>query len=115
MHWQAGDRPLPAPAVNVAGESAQWVDPAEIPSDGDVARLGQALAGGAHGDRDELMSFFHPEFVQGGAQFDRPGRFSLSWFRAVFECLSNTGPPAVPALRPGNDHGRSRSAQGSER
>jgi hypothetical protein len=56
VHWQAGDRLLPAPAVSVAGESAQWVDPAEIPSDGDVARLGQALADGVHGDRDELMA-----------------------------------------------------------
>ncbi len=56
VHWQAGDRPLPAPAVSVAGESAQWVDPAEIPSDGDIARLGRALAGGVHGDRDELMA-----------------------------------------------------------
>ncbi|HEX6526882.1 MAG TPA: site-specific integrase [Streptosporangiaceae bacterium] len=56
VHWQAGDRPLPAPAVSVAGESAQWVDPAEIPSGGDVSRLGQALAAGVHGDRDELMA-----------------------------------------------------------
>ena len=56
VHWQAGGRPLPAPAVSVAGESAQWVDPAEIPSDDDVARLGQALAAGVHGDRDELMA-----------------------------------------------------------
>jgi integrase len=55
VHWQAGDRPLPAPAVSVAGESAQWVDPAEIPADADVAGLGQALAAGTHGDRDELM------------------------------------------------------------
>ena len=31
VHWQAGDRLLPAPTVSVAGESAQWVDPAEIP------------------------------------------------------------------------------------
>jgi integrase len=56
VHWQAGNRPLPAPAVSVAGESAQWVDPAEIPSDGDVARLGRALAAGVHGDRDELIA-----------------------------------------------------------
>jgi hypothetical protein len=27
VHWQAGDRLLPAPAVSVAGESAQCVDP----------------------------------------------------------------------------------------
>jgi len=56
VHWQAGDRPLPAPAVSVAGESGQWVDPAEIPSNGDIARLGQALAGGVHRDRNELMA-----------------------------------------------------------
>jgi integrase len=56
VHWQAGDRPLPAPAVSVAGESLLWVDPAEIPAGADVARLGQALAGGRHGDRDELMA-----------------------------------------------------------
>jgi hypothetical protein len=36
VHWQVGDRPLPAPLLSVAGESAQWVDPAEIPSDQDV-------------------------------------------------------------------------------
>jgi integrase len=56
VHWQAGDRALPAPAVSVAGEPAQWVDAAEIPSDGDVARLGRALAAGVRGDRDELMA-----------------------------------------------------------
>jgi hypothetical protein len=56
VHWQAGDRDLPAPAVSVAGEPAQWVDPAEIPSDQDIAALGRALAGGVHGDRDELMA-----------------------------------------------------------
>jgi len=33
-----------------------WVDPAEIPADADVAGLGQALAAGRHGDRDELMA-----------------------------------------------------------
>ena len=56
VHWQAGDRPLPAPAVSVAGESSLWVDPAEIPSDDDIARLGRALAGGVLGERDELMA-----------------------------------------------------------
>jgi integrase len=56
VHWQAGDRPLPAPTVSVAGESAQWVDPAEIPSDGEIGKLGRALAAGVHGDRDELMA-----------------------------------------------------------
>jgi hypothetical protein len=37
VHWQAGERPVPAPAVSVAGESSLWVDPSEIPSSGDVA------------------------------------------------------------------------------
>lgn len=56
VHWQAGDRPVPAPAVSVAGESAVWVAPAEIPSDHDVRRLGHALAAARHGERDELMA-----------------------------------------------------------
>jgi integrase len=56
VHWQAGDRPVPAPAVSVAGESVLWVDPAEIPSHDDVAGLGRALGDGVHGDRDELMA-----------------------------------------------------------
>ncbi len=56
VHWQAGDRTLPAPEVSVAGESVLWVEPGEIPSDEDVAKLGQALAAGRHGDRDELMA-----------------------------------------------------------
>jgi len=56
VHWQAGDRPLPAPRVSVAGESALWVDPAEIPADDDIVKLGRALAAGRHGDRDELMA-----------------------------------------------------------
>jgi integrase len=56
VHWQAGDRPVPAPVVSVAGESALWVDPAEIPSDDDVARLGQALGTGPYGELGELMA-----------------------------------------------------------
>src|SRR6202008_1250660 len=56
VHWQAGDRPLPAPKVTVAGESALLVDPAEIPSSGDVGSLGHALAARPHGERDELMA-----------------------------------------------------------
>jgi len=56
VHWQAGDRALPAPQVAVAGESTLFVDPAEIPADADIARLAQALAAGRHGDRDELMA-----------------------------------------------------------
>jgi integrase len=56
VHWQAGDRPLPAPRVSTAGESALWVDPAEIPADGDIGKLGLALGAGLHGERDELMA-----------------------------------------------------------
>ena len=40
----------------VAGESALFVDPAEIPADHDVARLGRALAAGRRGDLGELMA-----------------------------------------------------------
>ena len=56
VHWQAGDRALPPPRASAAGESALWIDPAEVPADADVARLGLALAAGLHGDRDELMA-----------------------------------------------------------
>jgi hypothetical protein len=56
VHWQAGDRLLPAQRVTVAGESGLWVDPAEIPADDDTGKLGQALAAGRHGERDELMA-----------------------------------------------------------
>jgi integrase len=56
VHWQAVGRPLPPPRVSVAGESGQWIDPAEIPSAGDVERLGKALAAGRHGERDQLMA-----------------------------------------------------------
>ena len=56
VHWQAGERTLPAPTVTVAGESALWVDRAEIPSHDDISKLGQALGAGRHGERDELMA-----------------------------------------------------------
>jgi integrase len=56
VHWQTGDRPLPAPKVTVAGESALLVDLSEIPSSDDIGALGQALAARTHGDRDELMA-----------------------------------------------------------
>jgi integrase len=57
VHWQAGERPVPVPAVSVAGESGLWVDPAEVPSGGDVAGLGRALGAGVRGARDELMAY----------------------------------------------------------
>ena len=56
VHWQAGGGPAPGPQVSIAGESAQFVDPAEIPAGHDVARLGQALARGRRGDLHELMA-----------------------------------------------------------
>jgi hypothetical protein len=43
VHWQPGNRPVPAPRVTVSGESVLWVDPAEIPSDSDIGKLGRAL------------------------------------------------------------------------
>ena len=53
----AGRRPAPAPApVTVAGESALFVDPAEIPAAADVASLGHALGAGRRGGLDELMA-----------------------------------------------------------
>ncbi len=42
--------------MTVSGESALWVDPAEIPAGADIGKLGQALAAGRHGERDELMA-----------------------------------------------------------
>jgi integrase len=56
VHWQPGNRPLPPPKVTAAGESALWVDPAEIPACHDISLLGAALAAGRHGERDELMA-----------------------------------------------------------
>ena len=56
VHWQAAGRRLPAPQVIVAGESALWVDTAEIPADGDVDRLGKALGRGRRGHLHELMA-----------------------------------------------------------
>ena len=56
VHWQAGDRLLPGQQVTVAGESALWVDPAEIPSATDVSGLGRALAAGRRGNLHELMA-----------------------------------------------------------
>jgi integrase len=56
VHWQAAGRAAPGPPVSIAGESAQFVDPAEIPDGADVGRLGQALARGRYGDLGKLMA-----------------------------------------------------------
>jgi len=56
VHWQAAGRPVPQPQAATGGESALWVDPAEIPGSADVAKLGQALAQGTRGELDELMA-----------------------------------------------------------
>ena len=56
VHWQAGDRALPEAHASVAGESELWVDPAEIPADADVAKVGLALAAGYRGELYELMA-----------------------------------------------------------
>jgi len=52
--WQPGNRPLPAPATTVAGESALFVDQADIPAHTDVTSLAAAL-GCLHPDY-ELMA-----------------------------------------------------------
>ena len=57
VHWDPADRPVPEPKTQVAGESLQFVDPAEIPADGNVAALAAALADGRRGDLDELMAY----------------------------------------------------------
>ena len=54
VYWQAAGL-RPAWQASVQGESAQFVDPAQIPAGADVARLGQALAGRRRGDLYELM------------------------------------------------------------
>ena len=56
VHWRAERRSEPEPAARVHGESVLFVDPAEIPSDAEVAKLGQALALGPRGDLHELMA-----------------------------------------------------------
>ena len=56
VYWHAGGRAEPEPEAQVQGETVLWVDPAEIPADADVAKLGQALSLGRRGDLDELMA-----------------------------------------------------------
>ncbi len=56
VRWQPAGRPVPPPQTSIAGESALFVDPAEIPAPADVTRLAQALA--AQSDRYELMACF---------------------------------------------------------
>jgi hypothetical protein len=52
VQWQAAARA----AGGDGGESALWVDPAEIPSSGDLGGLGRALAAGLQGERGELTA-----------------------------------------------------------
>jgi len=40
----------------MAGETAQYVDPAEIPANADVDKPGKALGQGQHGGPHELMA-----------------------------------------------------------
>jgi hypothetical protein len=62
-----------------------------------------------------VVSFLHPEFPQGTGRFDRSGLGSLPWLRGIFECCRGTVAAGVLLLRPGNDWGWSRGAQGGER
>jgi len=57
VHWQAAGRTVPAPQITLQGESAQFVDPSQIPSAADVARLARGLAAGRRGDLHELMAY----------------------------------------------------------
>jgi hypothetical protein len=57
VYWQAAGRPESGPQASIQGESDQFVEPAEIPADADVAGLGQALATGPRrGELHELMA-----------------------------------------------------------
>jgi hypothetical protein len=105
VHWQAGDRPPPAPAVSVAGESGLWVDPAEIPSGDDIARLGRALADGALGERDALMA--HVAASRRPAPSRRPGATRSGWSSPAAGAgtgvrrTSTAGSCSPPTCRPG--------------
>src|SRR5712691_10930244 len=44
VHWQAHGRQALPPRAALAGESALFVDPGEIPAAADIAKLGQAAA-----------------------------------------------------------------------
>jgi integrase len=55
--WQPHDRPVPDQKARAQGESAHWVDPAEVPSDTDASGLATALSLGKRGDLDELMAY----------------------------------------------------------
>jgi 3D (Asp-Asp-Asp) domain-containing protein len=55
VRWQPGDRPAPAPKTSIAGESALYVDHANIPATVDVTNLASAL-GYLHPDY-ELMAY----------------------------------------------------------
>jgi integrase len=56
VYWQAGNRPAAGSQGSTQGESAQFVDPRQIPADTDIARLGEGLAARAHGGLQELMA-----------------------------------------------------------
>jgi hypothetical protein len=62
VHWQAGDRPLPELAVTVAGESSLWVDPVEIPSDGDIGNIGTVHA--SRGDSTRVAVAKHLRLLE---------------------------------------------------
>jgi integrase len=44
VRWQSAGRSEPAPATSIAGETALFVDPGQIPAPADVTRLAHALA-----------------------------------------------------------------------
>ena len=56
VHWQAGDRPLPARRSACPGNRRCGSTPPRSRPPRDIGKLGQALAAGPHGERDELMA-----------------------------------------------------------
>jgi hypothetical protein len=72
VHWQAGERPVCQPQARLAGETALYVDPDEIPGSADVARLGQAAARGC-GSASRTPRSTRPAPPQDGSPPRRPG------------------------------------------
>ena len=57
VHWQALGRQAAPPSAVLAGESALFVDPGEIPASEDIARLGRAVAALPRGFYELMVHF----------------------------------------------------------
>jgi hypothetical protein len=132
VHWRAAGRPVPEPKPTIAGESALWVGPGEIPSSADITRLGHALARGPRGELYELMAHTaaYTGLRQGElfaltiSQIDQPARV-ITVDRKLIEvagsCTSNhpraanTAAPSTPSAAPRATPSRKGSKPGSPR